>query len=74
MSKGNVVLIIPIISRVITIWDEVFFKLIFLWTGKVFLDSIHGIKTHLDLVVEVIEVQISVAFGFCLDEEFIELF
>ena len=76
MSKGFVGLRIPRIGRVITIWDKVLFKLRVSFDGllirkKVFLESNHRIKTHLDVVVEVLEVQISVAFEFCLDEEFI---
>ena len=39
---------------------------------NLFLEYSHCIETHLDAVVEVIEVQISVAFELCLDEEFIE--
>ena len=40
---------------------------------KVFSESSHCIETYLDVVVEVIEVQSSVDFEFCLDEDFIEL-
>ena len=32
----------------------------------------HCIETHPGVVVEVLEAHISVAFDFCLDEEFIE--
>ena len=39
---------------------------------KVFLESSNRIETHVDVVVEVIEVQISVSFEFCLDEDLIE--
>ena len=61
----------------ITIWDELFFKLRVsfdvLVIKKNFLsDSSHSIYTHLDVVVEVIEFNISVAFDFCIDEELIE--
>ena len=77
VPKGVVGLIIPIIVRLITIWDKVFFKLRLYFDGlvsrkKVFLDYIHRIETHLDVVVEVLEVKISVAVELCLDEEFIE--
>ena len=63
----------------ITIWDEVLFYIRVYFYGlvirkKVFLDSIHLIETHLDLVVEVLELQSSAAFEFCLDEEFIDFF
>ena len=77
MSKGSVYLNIPRIVRAITIWDEVFFKLRVSFNGlvsrkKVLSESIHRIETHLDVVVEVLEVQSSVAFELYLDEEFIE--
>ena len=67
VSKGDLGLIIPIIGRVITIWDEVFFKLRVSFDGliirnKVFLEYSHSIETHLDVVVEVLEVHISAAF------------
>ena len=39
---------------------------------KAFLDSSHCIEKHIDVVVEFIEVNRSVYFEFCLDEEFIE--
>ena len=35
---------------------------------KVFSESSHRIETHLDVVVEVLEFHISVAFELCLDE------
>ena len=38
---------------------------------RVFLDSSHCIETHLDVVVEVLEVQISASFELCIDEKFI---
>ena len=55
------------------IWDEVFFKLRVSFYGlvsrkKVFSAFSHRNETHIDVVVEVIEVQISVAFGLCIDE------
>ena len=46
------------------------------WTGKQE-EGLLGVQshhyTHLDVVVEVIEVQSSVFFEFCLDQEFIEV-
>ena len=68
---------IPIIGRVITIWDEVFCKLrvsvyVLVNRKKVFLGSINRIDTHLDLVVEVIKVHSTVSFELFIDEEFIE--
>ena len=68
---------ISIIGRVITIWDEVFFKLrvSFDWLvirKNLFSYSSHCIETHLDEVVDFFDVQISFAFELCLDEEFIE--
>ena len=67
---------IPIIVRVIKIWDEVLFKLRVSFDGlvsrkEVFSESSNRIETHLDVVVEVLEVQRSVSFEFYLDEEFI---
>ena len=77
MSKGSVDLNIAIIGRVIMIWDELLCKLRVSFDGlvtrkEVFFESIHHIVTHIDVVVEVLEVQISVSFDFCFDEEFIE--
>ena len=77
MYKVIVYMNIPIIGKVITIWDEVFCKLIvsfgvLVTRKKVFSDSSHRIETHLGVVVEVLEVQSSLSFEFCLDEEFIE--
>ena len=68
---------IPGIGRMITIWDEVLFKLRVSLDGmvtrkEVFLESSHRIESHLDVVVEVVEIQRSVSFEFCLDEELIE--
>ena len=59
------------------IWDEVFFKIRVLFDGlvsrkNVFYESIRHIQKYLDVVVEVLEVHIIVAFEFCLDKEFIE--
>ena len=63
--------------EVITIWDEVFFKIRVYFDGmisrkKVFSESSHRIDTHIDVVVEVIEVHSSVSFGLYLDEDFID--
>ena len=73
MSKGVVGLIIPIIERLIKIWEKLLFKLRVSFDGlvirnKVFLESSHRIETHLEVVVEFLEVHISVAFEFCLDD------
>ena len=59
------------------IWDEVFCKLRVYFDGlvtmkEVFSESSHRIETHLDVVVEVLEIQSSVSFDFCLDEDIIE--
>ena len=40
--------------------------------NKVLSEYSHCIETHIDVVVEVIEVNNSVSFEFYLDEEFIE--
>ena len=61
----------------IAIWDKVLFKLIVSFDGlvigkEVLSDSSHRIETHLDVVIEVLEIQSSVSFEFCLDEELIE--
>ena len=67
MSKVIVGMCITIIVKVITIWDELFFKIIVSFGGMVImkmvlLESSHHIETHLDVVVEVIGVQSSVNF------------
>ena len=61
----------------IAIWDKVFFKLRVLVDGqvirkKVFSKSSHSIERHLELVIEVLEIQSSVSFELYLDEELIE--
>ena len=63
---------IPVIGRVIAIWDELFFKLIVSFdileiNKEVFSESSHRIETHIDVVKEVIEIHSSVSFEFCLD-------
>ena len=77
MSKGSVYLYIPVIRRGITIWDEVFYKLRVSSYGmvirkEVFSESSHRIETHLYVIVEVLEIYISVSFELCLDEELVE--
>ena len=67
MSKGSVGLSIPRIGRVITIWEKIFFKHrvsfdILVSRKKVFSESSRLIETHLDVAVEVLEVQTSTAF------------
>ena len=64
------------VGDVITIWDKAFFKLRVLVDGKVsrkkvYLESSHLIERHLDLVIEVLDIQSSVSIEFCLDEELI---
>ena len=61
----------------IAIWDILFFKLRVSFGGlvirkEVFSESSHHIETHLDVVKEVLEIQSSVFFEFCIDEELIE--
>ena len=72
MSNGIVYLDILGIRRVIAIWDEVFYKLRVSFNGlvtrkEVLSESSHRIETHLDVVKEVLEIQSSVSFEFCLD-------
>ena len=76
MAKGIVGLCIPIIGRVRTILDEVSFKFRVSFDGllirkKDFLESRNQIETYFDVVAEAIEVQSSVAFDFCSNENFI---
>ena len=61
----------------IAIWDNVLFKIRVLVDGQVirkefFSESSHLIERHLDVVIEVLEIQSSVSFEFYLDEELIE--
>ena len=77
MSKGIVYLDIPVLGRVIAIWDKVFFKLRVSFDGlvirkEVLYESSHRIETHLDVVKEVLEIQSNVSFELFLDEELIE--
>ena len=72
MSNLFVGLLIPRIGRVITIWDKVFFKVIVSFDGlvssnEVFSESSHRIETHIEVILEVLEVQSIVAFEFCLN-------
>ena len=73
MSKGSVYLNIPIIGRVITIWDEVLCKLRVSFDAlvskkDVFSESSHCIETHIDVVVEVFGFHRSVVFELYIDE------
>ena len=77
MSKGSVYLHIPGIVRAIMIRDEVLFKLRvsfdeLVTRNEVFLESSHFIEAHIDVVVEVLEIQSSVYFEFYLNEYLIE--
>ena len=40
--------------------------------NEVFFESSHCIDTHIDLVIEVLEIQSSVSFELCIDEDLIE--
>ena len=62
------------IWRVREIWNQVFFKLRVSFDGlvsrkRVFLEYSNHTETHIDVVVDVIELHISVDFEFCLDED-----
>ena len=77
MSKGGVYLDIPGVGGVIAIWEKSLFKLRVSFDGQVirkkfYLESSHRIERHLDVVIEILEIQSSVSFEFCLDEELIE--
>ena len=77
MSNGVVYLAIPFEGNVIGIWDNVFFKIIFLLDGQeirkeVFFEFSYRIERHLDVVIEILEIQSSVSFEFYLDEELIK--
>ena len=67
-----------VVGAVIGIWDNVCFKISVLLDGQVirkelFSESSHHIERHLDVVIDVLEIQSSVSFELCLDEELIEL-
>ena len=77
MSKGSVYLDIPVVGSVITICYKVFFKLRVSFDGlviskEVLSESSHLIEIHIDVDQEVLDIQSSVSFEFCLDEELIE--
>ena len=77
MSKGIIYIDILGIVSVIDIWDEVLFKTSVSFDGlvtskEVLFESSHRIETYLDGVIEVLDIQSSVSFEFCLDEELIE--
>ena len=55
----------------IAIWDQVLSFDGEVISKELFSESSHRIETHLDVVKEVLEIQISVSFEFCLDEELI---
>ena len=76
--KGVVYLEIPGVGAAIGIWDNVFFKIRVLVDGQVsrkdfFSESSHRIERHLDVVIEILEIQSSVSFEFYLDKELINL-
>ena len=61
----------------IAIWDKVFLKLIVSFDGlvirkEVFSESSHRIERHIDVVKEILEIQSSISFELCLDEDLIE--
>ena len=77
MSNGVVYLATPFEGEVIGIWDNVFFEIIFLLDGQeirkeVFSEFSYRIERHLDVVIEILEIQSSVTFEFYLDEELIK--
>ena len=60
----------------VVIWDEVLCKLRVYFDGlvtrkEILSESSHRIDTHLYVVVEVLEIQSSVSFWLCLDEDII---
>ena len=76
MSKGIVYLDIPGIGRVIAISDEVLFKLIVSFGGlvtrkEVFSESSNIIEAHIYVVIKVLEIQSSVSFELCFDDDLI---
>ena len=77
MSKGVVYLAITGVGAVIGIRENVFFKISFLLDGQVIKKELlskssHRIERHLDVVIEILEIQSSVSFEFYLDEELIK--
>ena len=76
MFKGIVYLEITGLGGVITILDKALFKLRVSIDGltirkEVYSESSHRIERHLDVVIEVLEIQSSVYFEFYLDEKLI---
>ena len=77
MSNGVVYLAISFEGDVIGFWDNVFFKIIVLLDGQeirkeMFSEFSYHIESHLDVVIEILEIQSSVSFEFYLDEELIK--
>ena len=75
--QGKCRLYIPTIVRLIMIWDELFSQIRVSFDGMVsrtelLLEYIRRIKTHLDVVVEVLEVQSISTLEFRPGDEFIE--
>ena len=63
---------------VIAIWGKVFFALRVSFDGlvirkEVFYESSQRIETNLDVVKDVLEIQSSVSFEFCLTGDLIEI-
>ena len=61
----------------ISIWDNVFFKIRVSFVGlvirkEVFSKPSHRIERHIDVVKGILEIKSSVSFELCLDEELIE--
>ena len=70
-------MVIPVVGRVIAIWDKVLFKIRVSFGGLVirkefFSNYSHRIERHLDVIKEILDIKSSVYFEFCLDEELIE--
>ena len=77
MSNGVVYLAIPFEGDVIGKWDNVFFKIIVLLDvqeirKKVYSEFSYSMERHLDVVIEILEIQSSASFEFYLDEELIK--
>ena len=67
MSKGVVYLAIPGVGAVIGICDNVFFKIIVLLDvqeirKKVYSEFSDSMERHIDVVIEILEIQSSVSF------------
>ena len=68
---------IPGVGAVIGIWDNVFFKIIVLLDvqeirKKVYSEFSASMERHLDVVIEIFEIQSSVSFELYLDEDLIK--